>query len=319
MRRSSYAATVLFLALGACARGESGADTVAAAAAPAPEATSLLGKPLHRRAFTPEQRTTLEANLQTARAAYDRSPDNADSIIWLGRRQAYLEQYQDAIATFSEGIAKHPRDARFYRHRGHRYITVREFDNAIADLQRAADIVKGTPDEVEPDGAPNARNIPTSTTQGNIYYHLALGHYLKGTYEPSLAVWHGAMGLAKNNDTRVAVSDWLYMTLRRLDRDADANAVLRPITAQMDIIENTAYHRRLLMYKGEVSPDSLLDPNSANELQFVTQGYGVANWYMANGDAARANEILDKVLASGYWAAFGYIAAEADVARGRRP
>ena len=82
----------------------------------------------------------------------------------------------------------------------------------------------------------------------------------------------------------------------------------------MDIIENTAYHRRLLMYKGEIPPDSLLDP-SAEPLQYVTQGYGVANWYMANGDTTRANAILDKVLESGYWAAFGYIAAEADVAR----
>lgn len=122
------------------------------------------------------------------------------------------------------------------------------------------------------------------------------------------------MRLARNDDTRVAVSDWLYMTLRRLGREDEAKEVLRPITAGMDIIENTAYHRRLLMYKGEMPPDSLLNPN-AEALQFVTQGYGVANWYLANGDTTRANEILDKVLESGYWAAFGYIAAEADVAR----
>jgi hypothetical protein len=106
----------------------------------------------------------------------------------------------------------------------------------------------------------------------------------------------------------------MYMTLRRLGREAEAAEVLRLITSDMDIIENTAYHRRLLMYKGEITPDSLLNPN-AEALQFVTQGYGVANWYLANGDTARANAILDKVLQSDYWAGFGYIAAEADVAR----
>jgi tetratricopeptide (TPR) repeat protein len=304
----------------ACASGKTGdaGDSAATATPAAPgvaEATSLTGAPLYRREMPEATRARLDSNLQRARAAYEAAPDNADSIIWLGRRQAYLEQYQDAIATFTQGIEKHPTDPRLYRHRGHRYLTVRDFDRAVTDLQKAADLSKGTPNEVEPDGAPNARGIPTSTTQGNIYYHLALAHYLKGAYEPSLAAWQEAMRLATNDDTRVAVSDWMYMTLRRLGRDEEAKALLATITPELDVIENTAYHRRLLMYKGLVEPDSLLDPKSAEELQFVTQGYGVANWYLANGDSARANELLDRVLASGYWAAFGFIAAEADVAR----
>ena len=169
-----------------------------------------------------------------------------------------------------------------YRFRGHRYLTVREIDKGIADFEKAAELSKGTPDAPEPDGAPNARNIPTSTTQGNIYYHLALGHYLKADYASALAAWQEAMRLAQNNDTKVAVSDWLYMTLRRLGRDDEAKAILVPITADLEVIENTAYHRRLLMYKGEVPADSLLNPDGANELQFVTQGYGVANWYLSS-------------------------------------
>jgi tetratricopeptide (TPR) repeat protein len=310
----------LLTAAAACGGKEGGAanDSALSTAAASPgtaEATSLLGTPLYRRVFTSAQRATLDSNLQRAREAYQRAPDDADSIIWLGRRQAYLEQYQDAIATFSEGVTKHPNDPRMYRHRGHRYLTVREIDKAIADLEKAASLAKGTPNAPEPDGAPNARNIPTSTQQGNIYYHLALGYYLKADYEKSLAAWEEAMRLATNPDTRVAVSDWMYMTLRRLGRDREAAAVLTPITADLDVIENTAYHKRLLMYKGEMSPDSLLDPASANELQFVTQGYGVANWYLANGDTTKANQIYDRILGSGYWAAFGFLAAEADVSR----
>lgn len=313
MQRTCAALVLLLAVAAACNSGESGADTTAAASV-SPEATSLLGKPLHRRTFSTEQRATLERNLAAARAAYERTPQDVDSIIWLGRRQAYLEQYQDAIKTFTTGIELWPDDPRLYRHRGHRYITVREFDKAEADLETAVGMVRGRPDEIEPDGAPNARNIPTSTTQGNIWYHLALVRYLKGEYQKSFFGWEQAMRLARNDDTRVAVSDWLYMTLRRLGREDEAREVLRPIKADMDIIENTAYHRRLLMYKGEIPPDSLLNPD-AEPLQYVTQGYGVANWYLANGDTARANAILDKILESGYWAAFGYIAAEADVAR----
>jgi len=318
--RAVFGVTLTMLSA-ACVSGETGgAGDTTSAAAPAPsagvaEATSLAGAPLYRRALPEATRARLDSNLQRARAAYESAPGNADSIIWLGRRQAYLEQYQDAIATFTDGIAKHPSDPRLYRHRGHRYLTVREFDKAIADLQKAAELSKGTPNEVEPDGAPNARGIPTSTAQGNIYYHLALAHYLKGAYEPSLAAWQEAMRLATNDDTRVAVSDWMYMTLRRLGRAEDAKALLATITPELDVMENTAYHRRLLMYKGLVAPDSLLDPKSADELQFVTQGYGVANWFLANGDSVRATELLNRVLSSGYWAAFGFIAAEADVAR----
>lgn len=317
--RAAWTASAGVCLLVAAACGAKGGDGTGAPAAPnaAPEATSLLGTPLYRRTFTAEQQAPLDSNLRAAQAAYERTPDDADSIIWLGRRQAYLEQYQDAIRTFTEGIGKHPDDPRMYRFRGHRYLTVREIDKGIADFEKAAELAKGTPDATEPDGAPNARNTPTSTTQGNIYYHLALGRYIKGDYSGALAAWQEAMRLARNNDTKVAVSDWLYMTLRRLGRDDEAKAMLAPITADMDVFENTAYHRRLLMYKGELPADSLLNPAGAPELQFVTQGYGVANWYLANGDSVKGYEVLDKVLATRYWAAFGYLAAEADVARRR--
>src|SRR5690349_9576180 len=95
------------------------------------------------------------SNLIRAMQAYDHDSTNADSIIWLGRREAYLGYYEDAIQTFSKGIILHPVDARFYRHRGHRYITLRCFDKAIADLEKAATLIKDKPDEIEPDGLPN--------------------------------------------------------------------------------------------------------------------------------------------------------------------
>lgn len=281
------------------------------------EATSLLGAPLTPRAIPAQARAALERNLEAARAAYRSAPSDADSIIWLGRRLAYLERYNDAIQLFTEGIEKHPADARMYRHRGHRYLTVRRLDDAVADLRHAAALVRDTPDEVEPDGAPNARGIPLSTTQGNIHYHLALAHYLKGDYEASLASWRDALRLATNADTRVAVMDWMYMTLRRLGRHEEARALLAPVTADMEIIENGAYHRRLLFYRGELPADSLLAPDGTDELQYVTQGYGVGNWYLAEGDSARAFEVFERVLGTGYWAAFGFLAAEADVARRR--
>ena len=83
-----------------------------------------------------------------------------------------------------------------------------------------------------------------------------------------------------NDDMLVATSDWLYMTLRRLKRDAEARQVLDPIREQMDVLENGAYHARLLMYKGLRSPESVLNLNTADDVQIATQGYGVGNWYL---------------------------------------
>ena len=297
-----------------CKKTEAPAPPLAITTA-VPETKSPTGTEFYPRKIPIEKRTQLEGDLAAAQHAYDAAPTNADSIIWLGRRLGYLERFQDAIRAFTEGIAKHPDDARLYRFRGHRYISVREFDKAIADLSRAAELIKGKTDAPEPDGAPNKLGIPTSTQHGNIYYHLALAQYLKADYAASLNSWDEAFRIATNDDTRIAVNDWRYMTLRRLGRTSDANTLLRSVNTSLKIIENTAYFRRMLLYKGELPADSLLSQGETDPLQYVTQGYGVGNWYLANGDSTKAFEIFRKVTDSGYWAAFGFIAAEADIAR----
>jgi tetratricopeptide (TPR) repeat protein len=299
-----------------------GCSPAATATSPDPpvEAHSLLGEPLRRPQLPAERRERLEADLRDAEALHRAAPEDAEAAIWLGRRLAYLGRHRDAIEVFGEGIRRHPVDARFYRHRGHRWITVRELDRAIADLRRAAELVDGRPDEVERDGAPNRHGIPTSTLQTNIWYHLGLAHYLKGELEPALHAFRRCLALSANDDMRVATADWLYMTLRRLDRPAEARGVLTPIHREMRILENDAYHRRLLMYRGDLPPESLLARGSDDPLQLVTQGYGLGNWYLYGGDTARAVEVFRDVLAAGSWAAFGHVAAEAELARmGLRP
>lgn len=287
------------------------------AAAQTPEATSLFGRPLVSATPTGEEKARLDANLARAQADYDRDPASADAAIWLGRRLAYLGRFRDAIDAYTRGIARHPNEPRFYRHRGHRYITIRKFDLAITDLRRAAQLTSGKPDEVEPDGAPNKAGIPRSTLQSNIWYHLGLAYYLANDFEQALAAYREGMKASRvNDDMMVATSDWLYMTLRRLKRDADARQVLEPIREQMDVLENGAYHARLLMYKGLRSPESVLNLNTADDVQIATQGYGVGNWYLVNGDAKKAREVFERVLAGKAWPAFGFIAAEADLKRG---
>jgi hypothetical protein len=112
-----------------------------------------------------------------------------------------------------------------------------------------------------------------------------------------------------------ATSDWMWMTLMRLNRKADATRVLERIQPKMDILENGSYHRRLLMYKGVEKPEALLDTAKSDDTTIATQGYGVGNYYFVTGDMAKAREVFQKVTSGGGWNAFGYIAAEADLQR----
>lgn len=300
---------------------------LAAACAPAAkapagrvEATSLLGEPLRPPEPSPEFRAEQQARLAEARVALDADPDDPEAWIWVGRRTAYLGRYREAIEIYSAGIARHPEDARLYRHRGHRRITVRELDRAVEDLERAAALREGRPDEIEPDGLPNARNIPTSTLHSNIYYHLGLAHYLSGDFERAERAYRACLRFSGNPDMLSATTHWLYITLRRRGSDAEAAVLLEPIHAGMDIIENRAYHRLMLMYRGEIEPAALLEQaQTEGGVELATIGYGVGNAYLQAGQRTRAVEIFERVLDGGTWAAFGYLAAEAELARLRMP
>jgi tetratricopeptide (TPR) repeat protein len=282
------------------------------------EATSLLGEKLVRPTPTGEARTKMEELLSAATRAYNSAPTNADSIIWLGRRTAYLGRFNEAIDIYTRGIALHPKDARLLRHRGHRYLTTRQLDKAIADFQKAYELTRNKPDEIEPDGLPNARNIPTSSLKSNIRYHLGLAHYLKGNFAKAAKLYAEDVAAARNVDTHVASAHWLYMSLRRLGKVREAEAVLIPISAKMDVIENTAYHRLLLMYKGELKPSDILPDQETPTLENVTTAYGVANWHLYNGRKDEAAKLVQQITAvKSQWTSFGYLAAEAELARQR--
>ncbi len=274
------------------------------------QAISLLGEELKA---SPASEAVLE-NLATAKAEYENNPFDADAIVWYGRRIGYTQDYRGAIEVFSEGIEKHPDDPRFYRHRGHRYISIREFDRAIADLEHAATLIAGTEDTVEPDGAPNPAGIPVSTLHSNIWYHLGLAYYLKGDLENALRVYEIAIAQTPNDDMRVATTHWQYMTLQLLGRKEDAIAALEPIHPDMNVIESMAYHQLCLLYKGEAETGVVLT-SGITDAGGDSAMYGVGNWYFYNGEKDKARAAFEQMIAESGWASFGRIAAESDLSR----
>ena len=284
---------------------------------PGAQAISFLGDTLRQFPLASATRERYERQLGEAKAAYDRTPLNADSIVWYGRRLAYLGRLREAIDVYTRGIAVHPDNPWLYRHRGHRYLSVRDLDRAQADLEHATRLVAGTPDQVEPDGQPNAQNTPIGTLHSNIAYHLGLAYYLNGDYGRAADVYRSELAAAKNDDRRVSTAHWLYMCLRRLGRDADAASMLIPFTAKMNVLENETYHRLMLMYKGEMTVDAVLPVSASGEMSVTdaTAAYGIGNWYLYNGRRTDAERVFRQIIAGGQWGAFGYIAAEKELAR----
>lgn len=312
-------ATVLLVSALACRTGVPAGPAPGSAALQrlpdGAETISLFGDTLRAPALSAETRARFEARLAEARAAFERAPENADSIIWLARRTAYLGRFREAIAIYDRGIALHPTDARMYRHRGHRFITLRRPDLAIRDLREAARLVQDAPDQVEPDGLPNARNIPLSTLQFNIWYHLGLAHYLRGELEDALAAYRAGMAVSKNPDTRVATAHWMYLTLRRAGRHAEAARLVAEFTPEMDVVEDIAYHRLILMYRGLLPADSLVSSTPREPIRDAATGYGVGAWHYAEGRKSAAVEVWQRVFTGSEWPAFGYIATEYDLHR----
>ena len=274
-----------------------------------PETTSLLGERFYSSPPTP----SAWENYLKAKINYFKDA-NEDNTIWFGRRAAYLSHYREAVRIFTQGLERLPQSYRLFRHRGHRFITLRKFDRAVEDLLKASQLIGKRPLEVEPDGVPNKINTPLSNTQFNIYYHLGLSYYLKKEYDSARDAFERCLEFSNNDDLRVATSYWLYLTLRRVGEKSRSIEILNRIYPEMAMIENDAYFRLLLLYKGDVSEESLFSWIENDDLNRATMGYGLGNWYLIKGETVKAYDVFKKVIEGNTWAAFGYIAAEADLA-----
>ena len=268
------------------------------------EAVTLLGDTL----TSPELKEGKSFDqFKSAQLNYFDNQDDPESLIWYGRRTAYLGYFKEAIKIFTLGIETYPKDARFYRHRGHRYISTRQYDKAINDFEKAVILIDQTIDQIEPDGLPNSKNIPLSTLHGNIWYHLGLAYYLKNDMNNALKAFTNRSVTHKYDDNIVSGGHWLYMINRRLNKIEESKAVVDQVNQEMNIIENMSYHQSCLFYKGLLEESELVIDEVAL--------YSLANWYIyEKNDTLRAKEYYQELF-KGNPFSFAYIAGEADWVR----
>ena len=229
-----------------------------------------------------------------AQAALAADPRSVARLIDLGVAQSGARQFREAIATFTRGLEIEPNNALLLRWRGHRYLSIREFDRALADLTRGGAI----------DG-----------TIYGIWYHLGIVQYVRGEFAAAAASFARAQPIAPDPAELAGSTDWLWMSLSRAGRGAEAKAMLdRRPESRLPPVTN-AYTRRLQLYRGEIGPDAVVTPADTDEVQIATLAYGLGNWYLVRGDKAQARVWFERSIQSGGWPGFGFILSEVELSR----
>lgn len=230
-----------------------------------------------------------------ADSALAMDPRNVERIIALGVAQSGARQFREAIRTFARGIAIDPNNAMLYRWRGHRYLSLREFDKARADL---------------------TRGFQLDSTNYGVLYHLGIVRYATGDFSGAADAFARAQRLAPEAGELAGSTDWLWMSLSRAGRAAEARAMLdrRPDS----LTTANAYARRLRLYRGELPPDSVIASADTADVQASTLNYGLGNWYLLRGDTAQARSYFERSIKAGGWPAFGFIISEVELRRLRK-
>lgn len=227
-----------------------------------------------------------------AERAVAADPRSVEKTIALGVAQSGARQFREAIATFTRGLAMSPDNAMLLRWRGHRYLSVREFDKAIADLDRAARI--------------------DSTIYG-VWYHRGIVRFVRGDFDGAAEDFARALPLAPDPGELAGSTDWRWMSLARAGRAAEAQAFLDRRTDSLET--NVAYATRLRLYRGAIKPEDVVTPADSADVQLATLAFGLGNWYLVRGDSARARSWFERSVASGGWPGFGFILSEVELRR----
>lgn len=230
------------------------------------------------------------------------NPKSVDLILKLALAQSAAREYRESVATCTRGLKIAPQNADLYLERGHREVALREFTKARTDLNKA---VRLDPKKVD------------------AYYHLGLAHYFLGEFAQSADAFRHAVDLAPNLDSRINSSNWLYASLRRANQNDEAAKALAGITPEMKNTEpHTLYYLDLLrffqgrMKEADVVPPKPADSNDVEgELRFATVAYGVGNWFLYNGDTAKAQDYFRRILTTQVWLTWGFVGAETDLIR----
>lgn len=249
---------ILFSFFNVGAVGQSHDDVVKAAYA---MTDTPMGRAFKETVYGPATQARLEKDLEIAMATMKIAPEREDSYAWLGRRYGYLGKLSEAIEVFSNGLKKFPNSYKLYRYRGRHLARNYQWDQAISDYKMARELLKGEPDSYEPNGIANTLDLTISTFKQNIPYYLGQTSMATGDYEMVLEGMDEAINVPVKfayMEELIPVTLWKYLALRKLGRHDEAEAELKKVPDEYDLIENDQYHRAVNYLKGLYTRDEFM-------------------------------------------------------------
>lgn len=221
-------------------------------------------------------------------------PENAK--LWFNRATILgsMGYMREAIEALSRAIALDPKCGIFYRWRGHRHLNCGDIPDAAADFTIASHLI---PDNWD------------------VWYHLGLCNTVLGRREAALYAHKKCLEMTKADSKLIAITNWMWINLSLMGRRAEADALLKNIKGDMEAGPDGAYLNMCLVYKGELEAEKLLkaaDDDEEPVLTVMTQAFGLANYYLVNGNPDKYLETIDFIVENGKekaWNCFGYSSA----------
>ena len=229
-----------------------------------------------------------------AEQALAAEPNNIERLIAVGIAQSGVRQFREAIQTFTRGLRREPKNVVLYRWRGHRFLSVRDYDRALADF--------------------NQGNLIDSAVYG-IWYHLGVLRYIRGEFAAAAEAFKRGLPIAPNAGELAGSYDWQWMSLMRAGKADEARALLKAMPDSVPKAAANAYSQRLRLYQGKIGPGDVFTEADTADVAVATLSYGIGNWYLVRKETKRAREWFERSVQSGGWPAFGFMASEAELKR----
>jgi len=275
---------------------------------PKSEGLTLLGAPML-------SQDDKDGRIAKADEELKKAPTNPELILAAARARDASLQFSSSVQLYTKAITYAPADPRFYRMRGHRYISLRKFPDAIKDLEKV-------------------RALAPSSFEGA--YYLGLAYYFNGAYNDSANEFARCVNMAgkpdehakslpkgmpscatlhQNLEFLVGMADWHWRALRRANRPDEARDVLKAIPAGAQIRDSISSYRALLFHKGTMKESEVLEGLTGGA--YANAASALALSHLLDKRTAAACGLWKKASAEP-WQNFGVIAAEVELASSSR-
>lgn len=238
------------------------------------------------------------ADIQAASAAVAANPESGDAWMKKGHALAKVSMMREAEECYAMAISCDPFNWEYYRHRAHRFLSCWRFEDAAADFVIASRL---------------------NPNDWNVFYHLGLSYFLLRDYAKAAKAYARCYELTDADPELIAVTDWYYMTLKRLGNDEEAAKILG---AHHRPHESGREHRLLCASADvqgleEAGRAAVHRPEEVTALELITMGFGIANYFLQNGQPDKAYDLMERVVKAGdendCYFAFAYLASKVDL------